>query len=996
MSVYEVPIDGRCEYIDSIDSDMSLPTNTFLVKSLGRKRDESSHLVVLCAEPGVGKTHAMNALLQSERQRGAFTRVLDFSSAGEDETPARLSRSAREVHALRERYARVAVGIDGLTAGDESAVARETRAIRKMLDDGCTVILCIRSESAALVEQLRDRAVVAGCFELTARGWYGNDPISRLTHGIPALYVAATSDARQGIQAFEDDSAYVRALREQIVLALRETLADEEVELRLALMLLGKGTQGDLAELLDRLDADELFLMESTVPLLGVTSHGGRFGVAGLCEIEGLRATLSSIEPVAQNYTKLVVRSARVLAQRGEYRRSALVCGLCHDVPELYEMGCESGFQYVVAGAPSLVARSIGYLKERGHGRETYVLLAQQALDEVFARRSVLEKGREACVSARGLSNAEYDAQRMDMILSSCRDGLDAIGGDDRTVDASGRDIATALRLHAVAQAALFSGRFSKAFNLLVDLPARRNPGTFAAALLSMDFSVAETLMGEVPVSQERVDRERAQSIMRELGDSRIDVYRNALSATTAILMGRESDFPCAEVAIAKSEEYGDGLLTAVFLLAAAIADLRNSAMARAHVRANRALGYATCRSADYLAHAARLVMSVIDIRLGGEITPEQEMACEGQLGDVLRILASASRGETHVPVRLDHLSRFNCSRDVLWAVNLVLNDTGDLASEVHGLIPEGWRGLVSTALAQFEDGAQAVEAHPQALSRSRGADGVKPSPAVRVSILGNFEVWVGKRRIPAERLVRRHVREVIGMLALAVGHRVSRRDLIASIWGEIDYVSGLKRLYESICACRKALGSRELGTNPIISNKIEGIVSLDPAIVSCDVDDLERSARDALAVEGNDRDMVRLGCRACTMYGGGVDFHPMDATGLADARTDALRSLYVDVASATAAAALREGRPRLAARLAREAYDVQPAREDVTVCLIEGLAAIGRLGEVVALYEDYRRRLPQLGLRRPAAGVAKAVEDALTRMEGRGEDMDGPAAIEA
>lgn len=178
MSGYEVPIDGRCEYIDSIDSDMSLPTNTFLVKSLGRKRDESSHLVVLCAEPGVGKTHAMNALLQSERQRGAFTRVLDFSSAGEDETPARLSRSAREVHALRERYARVAVGIDGLTAGDESAVARETRAIRKMLDDGCTVILCIRSESAALVEQLRDRAVVAGCFELTARGWYGNDPIS--------------------------------------------------------------------------------------------------------------------------------------------------------------------------------------------------------------------------------------------------------------------------------------------------------------------------------------------------------------------------------------------------------------------------------------------------------------------------------------------------------------------------------------------------------------------------------------------------------------------------------------------------------------------------------------------------------------------------------------------------------------------------------------------------------------------------------------------------
>ena len=39
MSGYEVPIDGRCEYIDSIDSDMSLPTNTFLVKSLGRKRD---------------------------------------------------------------------------------------------------------------------------------------------------------------------------------------------------------------------------------------------------------------------------------------------------------------------------------------------------------------------------------------------------------------------------------------------------------------------------------------------------------------------------------------------------------------------------------------------------------------------------------------------------------------------------------------------------------------------------------------------------------------------------------------------------------------------------------------------------------------------------------------------------------------------------------------------------------------------------------------------
>lgn len=67
-----------------------------------------------------------------------------------------------------------------------------------------------------------------------------------------------------------------------------------------------------------------------------------------------------------------------------------------------------------------------------------------------------------------------------------------------------------------------------------------------------------------------------------------------------------------------------------------------------------------------------------------------------------------------------------------------------------------------------------------------------------------------------------------------------------------------------------------------------------------------------------------------------------------------------------------------------------------VRTCLIEGLAAIGRLGEVVALYEDYRRRLPQLGLRRPAAGVAKAVEDALTRMEGRGEDVDGPAAIEA
>ena len=102
--------------------------------------------------------------------------------------------------------------------------------------------------------------------------------------------------------------------------------------------------------------------------------------------------------------------------------------------------------------------------------------------------------------------------------------------------------------------------------------------------------------------------------------------------------------------------------------------------------------------------------------------------------------------------------------------------------------------------------------------------------------MLGGFEVIVDARPVPAEAWAQRRATDLVKLLALASGHRLSRDEVLEVLWPKLSADAAASNLHKAASYARRALGDRDA----VVLRR--GVVELAPnAEVMTDVERFER-----------------------------------------------------------------------------------------------------------------------------------------------------------
>ena len=960
-----------------------------------------SRLIVACAEPGFQKTALMDSVLLLEAQAGATIRRVELGADRGEGAAMRLTRLSREVVGLRQRGLRVAVGVTLSGSLSEADVAREARALRKMTTAGCLVMACMRPEALDLYETLRE-AIHLDCHDLMGLAAPDYEYGSGLTYGIPRLLDALTFDDLAWEGRFGRGSCpgkYASAVCDVVRGCLRDTLIDEELSLRLVMVLLGTGTYDDLAMVLPRLDDEALQWLHDTCPLLGIDPLRESFAVAGCREDEVMAFCIPSLRPLCAPREHLLGAVVRALCARGRLARAELLTAILSDEAELCEIGQVWGIEFLMAGRTDALGRALRISAEAGRDQDVDSVLIDQALRELCDHFEMAAAGRERLRALTGLSARQTDTRTLVEALGACRDVWAKSRRSRRLVSKASSDHRVrSLIIHRKVLAYLFDGRFRDTYVLLLNNVQRRSVDTLCGALLCLDFCIAERFVVGTEDANALRDVRRAERIVHDVSPGRLGCYTDALGDSFAVLYNGAERLPQAERLISCSSVCQDVLAEACLLCVAAIADARSARPARAHVRAERARALARRMRATFLEDAATLVDVAARLQLGeapralsawlaGEAAGHARSRTSPLL-DLTHCLLGVADGTDMGDVRLEELDRSQLPHELVWALDVAVGCSGRSGGLLYDALPPAWSLVLGDRphppQSAPEPSRSAAEG-PQAPTPSdRAVMRLVDEPAtaygdgrIHIRILGGFALEVDGVPVNPNRLNARHARELLVLLSLAKGHKVRKRDALLAIWGDIDYVKGRQRLYESISVVRRAVRTARDGLEPIVSSRSEGTICLNRSCVICDVDEFEEEAVRSISGDGDDRDAVAHSCNARRAYGAGPAVVFDDVTGIARRRTHRLKELLVSALSAGGRAALRQGRPYLASQLSREALGGEPQREDAALCLVASLTQLGRSKEVEALRDTYRRQTAR-GTRRPSKMLDQAFDDAL------------------
>lgn len=954
----------------------ALPTRNELMGAWSNVVSSREKVIVVCGDAGVGKTFFLDCISAHERSIGAGIKTISLKKCDENELGQRFVRFSRETVQQSEGSPRITVCVDDVPAADERSYSRIGRAVKKMSNAGCTVVIALRPECEGLLDAL-ENPFVMDMHRLLARALPGQG--AGLTNGIPKLIAALRSDYEVGDQIDRGGHTYREAIREMVSDAVRDSLPNEDIELRLSLLLLGSGSLDDSVRICQHADEESLSILEREAPFFGVSVADSSFHVAGLSDLEVFHECRQEIAEACASAEYIALNVADTLWRRGEYRRMGFVLDAIHDSALAMSFASRHGVDLVCAGHTSLVSRSVRLSDPNDDAAQQRALINSLAVAEISAKRDEAISLRESCGALTKTDAYERSALRHAAMLGACRELMAGhrIARIRRNPNLDDDQIELMYdHLHAAKY--IVDGKFLAGFDALLDNPGRKRMDGIPSAMLADDFYICEMMLGEVPV-RNGGGAGSSLEVFTECGSGRLASIHLGMRSALRILMGRVTNFPEVEKIVTRLGSTEDLVPQSAFLIAAAVADLRMKAYASASVRAKRAASLARDASADYLLAAASLVADAIEAAAGteleGKVRSRGSGPAIGALNDLRRMLAQASRGDTSSPVRFDVLQRSTCSREILWALNLLLNDCGQASRNVRSIMPANWVRYSSNLLGAMNECQDQGDRPERSYGESDKEKGDKP---VRIRALGTFSVAIDGRELPVSALGARRGRNLVYALALTRGHSLAKREAINMIWGDYDYSTGNQKLYETVCLARKILRVGDDRESVILTGRSSGRIALDMTKVTVDVDEFEARANDALSSEGMDRSVVALASEARDIYSGGVAEMIDDPSGAIESRIEALTTLHADVMVAGAKAALREGKTYLSSQLSGEALKDDSLREDALLQYVTALGVLGRTTEIVTAYRRYKDALVHKYHAMPSEPVRKSVDEAL------------------
>ena len=952
----------------------------------------------ICADAGMGKSYVADALAGKAQEHGWDVFTYSFDAVGAELASTRVVRAARELLRRLEGSCALVV-IDGVTGGDEHDVQREANALQRLVKKGCAVVVCLRPEAIQLSEEFRDKRLI-GAGDLVFRSADTSPDAWEYTYGVPALVSAQWADRSFGVREHAG-TKYLASLGDLMQKMLRPSLTDEEQAMRLAMMLLGHGTVDDLNLVAGRADAEMLGLLQAEAPFFGIELRTHAFRCAGISKDTVFSKVASSLQAQAALFPKLVVRACGVLASRGDVHRSTLVCTLCSSDVDFASVGVMWGVPYVFAGDGALVGEALRAAEALDMAKSAQARISAAAVASMTGDSTQVDEASQELERLNISSTTEHRHFQGATLLLACRDAwrnpqrAEACLG----VSPSGAEGVSCLD-HLRVFGLLVNGRFNEAYSLLSNEILLREVDSVPAALLCDDLRLALLMSGGVPDAHERTLFDASSRFFARVRIGRLVAYHAAVEEIPRVLMGQERLCRAVEEAVAFADRAGDTYVHAVLMTVLAVRDVRARALSRAHVRASRAAVMARQLGEEYLASAGELVDALAIELLGETGALGRYCTNERRPPEILLLGKLAARAMNELAagdIELLLPMGTPCPRDTFWLLNMLINDCGGVSESIMAKMPTTWAELLhnaqlrQTTLFGPEEGDRQQGRSRDARTRSSLHAGEQTqirvpysSPApIRISVLGGFLVEVDGEQLPESCFERRRAHDLVMLLAVAPGHKLRRYQAVEILWPEVDYYRGPRKLYEATSEARKGLGGLK-GPNPLISDRSQGTLGFDPALVSCDIDEFEREARLALLEDEDDfwvldhaRSMERL-------YGTGPDSHLTVLGEPVRERLEELKNLYVDAALAAAEAALRLGKAKVAVRYASDAHRLRDLREDAMIALVQALRAAGRPFEVGPLYRSYCRHLleaegvpPSLALRRAVAQASGEGPDA-------------------
>jgi ATP/maltotriose-dependent transcriptional regulator MalT/DNA-binding SARP family transcriptional activator len=243
---------------------------------------------------------------------------------------------------------------------------------------------------------------------------------------------------------------------------------------------------------------------------------------------------------------------------------------------------------------------------------------------------------------------------------------------------------------------------------------------------------------------------------------------------------------------------------------------------------------------------------------------------------------------------------------------------------------------------------------------RAVAAAELRPRTSIRV--LGGFVVERAGRPVPRSAWGSRKARDLLKVLVVRAGRRVSREQLADLLWPDEPYDEVANRLSVALSVVRGVLAGEGASREAPIRTA-EDAVELDATAVDIDLIRFEGLADEGLrALRGGDVRAARSALSAAEeAYGGDLLEDDLEAAWVADRRED-LRQRYVSVARALAGLVVDDD-PDHALRLLlrvldRDGYD-EPAHLEVCRTLL----AVGRHGEARRRHRIYTERMADLDL---------------------------------
>ena len=282
--------------------------------------------------------------------------------------------------------------------------------------------------------------------------------------------------------------------------------------------------------------------------------------------------------------------------------------------------------------------------------------------------------------------------------------------------------------------------------------------------------------------------------------------------------------------------------------------------------------------------------------------------------------------------------------------------------------MPMRWRRAVDHVKQSREDASlEMTDGEPDEQLALPKAEEQGLGPTVMVSLLGGFSVRVGGREMGEGRLDHRKAKSMFEYLLLCRRHTARRFQIVEQLWPGVDYSSGLGRVYQSTATIRAVISEMsDRKVDPFITSKAARSISVNSAVVRCDVDDFRGMAKAALASKDEEL-TVELARRIDELYAGDLHVPPTDSSGYITACRAELRRLHADSMVAGAEAAFRLGRNHAATRFAEVALMSDDLREDAIIVLVRALRASGRAIEAERRYRAYSRRLVEKTDRPPS-----------------------------